>query len=122
MANAFKCDVCGALYEDNDAERAKCKGARVYSMAVYDYNDNRIKCFDLCPACSMAIGQKVQELSNVSTRKQLNPVCLKCMCYKCKKTIKECTSVDEDGYCWKSPDILQCVEPIKRCGEFEPYD
>lgn len=72
MAEARRCDICGNLYAINEKGRAKCCGENVHIMRVYNVRGDRIKKFDLCPKCSVAIGNKVQELSGVVTQEDKN--------------------------------------------------
>lgn len=75
MANAFKCDLCGSLYESNDigASLKEFKGWKNYPWPVENYwlakivlisngHDPYKREQDICPNCSMKIANFLKTL------------------------------------------------------------
>lgn len=56
MAKAFKCDLCGGLYEGYDGVSyfEPGRGEFKYNTLCLK-NDARTKCFDACPECMQAM-------------------------------------------------------------------
>jgi len=54
MASAFKCDLCGRLYEDYDGFQYDEKGGSHFKK-IFLSSDSTSRNFDTCPNCMRAI-------------------------------------------------------------------
>ena len=52
MANALRCDRCGAYYMKTDKKFEVNKGKVLSYVITFDNRDNRIGCHDLCDECA----------------------------------------------------------------------
>lgn len=59
MAAAFKCDLCGSLYEDYDGFQYDEQGGSYFKKIVLsskrDYSSSTSRYFDTCPDCMRAV-------------------------------------------------------------------
>ena len=77
MARAMKCDICGKLYEKYNHITGFFKS---YPNAIslvkvnYEYDEDTIVKYDLCPDCLVAIGMFIEDLKG---KKDVTPEVLK---------------------------------------------
>ena len=78
MANAYKCDICGALYEFHEgvAVSGKTKGFNALDLLYVDTvgspkGSRYVKRFDLCPACCAKVDDLIRNGSEKIERKEV---------------------------------------------------
>ena len=58
---AYKCDVCGKMYEKRNGISIKARNDTCYIFE--EYAENRAYCADICPDCTSAIQKVIDERS-----------------------------------------------------------
>lgn len=78
MANAYKCDICGALYEFHEgiAVSGRSKGFNALTLkhvdADRDINGSAyLKSFDLCPSCCAKVNNLIRDWSEKIERQEV---------------------------------------------------
>ena len=78
MANAYKCDICGALYEFHEgvAVSGRTKGFNTLTLRHVDVerSPNHSVClmnFDLCPSCCAKVDDLIRSGSEKIERQEV---------------------------------------------------
>lgn len=78
MANAYKCDICGALYEFHEgvAVFGRNKGFNALTLKYVDADRSCIgsvylKSFDLCPSCCAKVDDLIRNGSEKIERQEV---------------------------------------------------
>lgn len=123
MSEAKRCDRCNNFYsiDDENEKRGEYQPAsisykkRVYSMTLYDKNVNRIKHFDLCPACSrsLMVWFKLTTVKQHVAAEETE-----------KAKEKDITAEETEKTCdfCKYKDVLAECNPCMFCGPFNNFE
>ena len=78
MASAYKCDICGALYEFHEgvAVYGRTKGFNALILKHVDAekgpnNSTYLRSFDLCPSCCAKVDDLIRSGGGKNERKEV---------------------------------------------------